>query len=98
MKRSLIVRSEAEKELAEAYEWYEAQVQGLGSDFLLHVEAALSSLQRSPRSYPVVYKSVHRCLVRRFPYGIFYLVDKERIVVLSILHARRDPRTWQDRA
>jgi len=98
MKRPLIVRPEAEKELAEAYEWYEAQVQGLGSDFLLHVEAAVSSLQRSPQSYPVVYKNVHRCLVRRFPYGIFYLVEKGRIVVLGILHARRDPRTWQDRA
>ena len=97
MKRPLIVRPEAEKELAEAYEWYEAQVQGLGSDFLLHVEAALSSLQRSPQWYPVVYKNVHRCLVRRFPYGIFYLVDKERIIVLGILHARRDPRTWRDR-
>jgi toxin ParE1/3/4 len=98
MKRPLILRPEAEKDLAEAYEWYETQFQGLGSDFLLHVEAALSSLQRSPQGYPVIYKSVHRCLVRRFPYGIFYLVEKERIIVLGILHARRDPRTWQDRA
>ena len=59
MRRPLIVRPEAEKELAEAYEWYEAQVQGLGSDFLLPVESALSSLQRSSQSYPIVYKNIH---------------------------------------
>jgi hypothetical protein len=64
MKRPLIVGPEAEKELAEAYEWYKEQVQGLGSDFLLHVEAAPSSLQRSFQSYPVVYKNIHRSLAR----------------------------------
>ncbi len=97
MKNPLIVRPEAEEELAEAYEWYEQQAQGLGFDFLLHVEAALSSIQRSPQMYPVIYKNVHRCLVRRFPYGIFYLVERERIVILAIFHASRDPRAWQDR-
>jgi toxin ParE1/3/4 len=98
MKRPLVVRPEAEKELAKAYEWYKEQVQGLGSDFLLHVEAALSFLQRSLQSYPVVNENIHRCLARRFPDGVFYLVDKESLVALGILHARRDSRAWRDRA
>jgi hypothetical protein len=28
---------------------------------------------------------------RRFPYGIFYLVEEARIVVIAVMHARRDP-------
>ena len=98
MKKALIIRPVAERDLAEAYGWYEAQVPGLGSDFLLSIDAALSSIQRTPEMYPIVHKNVRRCLVRRFPYGVFYVVEEGRIVVLGILHARRDPKTWQDRA
>jgi toxin ParE1/3/4 len=97
MKKALIIRPDAERDLAEAYSWYEAQVPGLGSDFLLSIDAALSSIQRTPEMYPIVYKNVRRALVRRFPYGMFYVVEEVRIVVLGILHARRDPKTWQDR-
>ena len=35
MKRSLFILPEAENEMAEAFDWYEARVHGLGSDFLL---------------------------------------------------------------
>ena len=37
MKKPVIVREEAEADLAEAYQWYEQQVRGLGGDFLLCV-------------------------------------------------------------
>jgi len=98
MKKALIIRPDAERDVAEAYGWYEARVPGLGSDFLLSIDAALSSIQRTPKMYRTVYKDVRRGLVRRFPYGIFYVVEEGRIVVLGILHAGRDPKTWQDRA
>jgi plasmid stabilization system protein ParE len=96
MKKALIIRPDAELDLAEAYSWYEARVSGLGSDFLLSIDASLSSIQRTPEMYLIVYKNVRRGLVRRFPYGVFYVVEEDRIVILGILHARRDPKTWQD--
>jgi hypothetical protein len=37
MTRELIIRPEAEIEMVEAYDWYEARLQGLGSDFLLSI-------------------------------------------------------------
>jgi len=97
MKRALIIRPEAERDLAEAYQWYESQLAGLGSDFLLRLDATLSSIQRTPDLYPTVHRKIRRALIRRFPYGIFYLVERNRIVVLGVLHARRDPRTWRRR-
>lgn len=98
MKKALIIRPEAETDLAEAFVWYEERVPGLGSDFLLSVDAALASVQRNPEMYPVMYKNVQRCLIRRFPYGIFYIIEKGEIVVLAVLHAKRDPRTWRERS
>lgn len=35
MKFEILIRAEAEAELAESYFWYEAQSAGLGADFLL---------------------------------------------------------------
>jgi len=37
-------------------------------------------------------------LAKRFPYGIFYVVEPQRIVVLAVLHTARDPQVWQARA
>jgi plasmid stabilization system protein ParE len=97
MKKPLIIRPEAEFDLAEAYGWYETHVPGLGSQFLLSIDAALSSIQRTPELYPVIHKNVRRSLIRRFPYSVFYVAEQDRIVVLAVLHARRDPQSWKDR-
>lgn len=97
MKRTLIIRPEAERDLAEAHDWYESKVTGLGSDFLLRIEAALSSILRTPEIYPLVHKNVRRALIRRFPYGVFYLVEEAKIVVIAVMHARRDPETSRSR-
>jgi toxin ParE1/3/4 len=45
----------------------------------------------------VLYKDIRRALLRRFPYGIFYLVEPEQIVILACFHARRHPKQWQRR-
>jgi toxin ParE1/3/4 len=93
----VVVRPEAESDLAEAFAWYGQRGPGLGDRFLLSVEAALSAIQRHPESFPVVYSQVRRALLRRFPYGVFYIVKESNIVVLAIFHCARDPRGWQRR-
>jgi toxin ParE1/3/4 len=42
MSRELIIRPEAEADIAEAFGWYEARVSGLGSEFLLVLDAAFN--------------------------------------------------------
>jgi hypothetical protein len=54
MKKALIIQPDAEHDLVEAFGWHEARVPGLGSDFLLSIDAALSSIQRNPEMYPIV--------------------------------------------
>ena len=95
MSRRLVVRPEAETEMAEAFDWYEDRVPGLGSEFLLCVDAVFSAILRSPQHYPQVHKVVRRAIARRFPYEIFFVDDEERVVVLSVFHAKRNPKRWQ---
>ena len=95
MSYTLILRQEAERDLVEAYKWYEEKVPGLGTDFLAIIERALESIQDNPARFPVIYRNVRRALMRRFPYGIFYFLEGESIIVLGVMHTARNPAKWR---
>jgi len=97
MKYTLIIRPEAGNDIASAYSWYELQSKGLGSNFILCIDACLWAIQRTPQLYQKIYKTIRRALTRRFPYEIFYIVKGKKIIVLAVLHAKRNQIHWQNR-
>lgn len=97
MSRRLVIEPEAEADLTAVFAWYEDQRPGLGQEFLLGVEAAFAAMRRRPASFPAVRDEIRRAIVRRFPYGVFFLVDDRAVHVLAVLHAKRDPREWKRR-
>jgi plasmid stabilization system protein ParE len=97
MTRRIIFRPEAEKELAEATDWYEARGKGLGGDFLRALDAVLSVVHRHPAGFPIVFGHARRAVLRRFPYSLIYLVSDDEIVIAACIHSRRYPHRWQAR-
>ena len=97
MKYDLIIRPEAEQDMHGAFGWYEDCFSGLGREFLRCVDASIAQISRSPSTYPVIYNGIRRILTRRFPFGVFYIIVKQNIIVLAVLHARRDPSLWRKR-
>ncbi len=93
----LIIRPEARADLLDAFHWYEEQRTGLGHDFKLCVDEVMSMLSKHPNLFPSVHKHVRRAFIKRFPFGIFYIVVNETVVILAVLHARRDPANWKKR-
>jgi len=93
----LLIESEAEADLTEAFAWYERQRPGLGEEFLLAVEACLAEIQRRPRSFVSAVPDVRRALLRRFPFGVFFVESGGTNRVIAVLHARRNPATWRKR-
>ena len=93
----LILRPEVEEDLLDAYQWYDERVPSLGLRFLASVEQAFARIERTPQLYAVVYEGVRRALIRTFPYGIHYLFEEERSVVLAVVHSSRHPREWMER-
>ena len=91
------LRPEAEQDLAEAAAWYEQQRQGLGHEFLDEVLMTLASVSATPLRYPTAHRSIRRALIRRFPFGVFFLVEDNSIVVLAVMHGSRHPRRWKSR-
>lgn len=89
-------RKAARLEHDEAAVWYESQKIGLGSEFVLEIERALQTACEHPQRFPVVLENVQRVRVRRFPYSIFFRVRGDRLIVLSVFHARRNPIIWRE--
>jgi plasmid stabilization system protein ParE len=96
--RTLIIRAAAEAELAEAFDWYDRQVAGLGAEFLLAADAVMRQIARAPQQYPKVRGNIRRALLRRFPFAVYFVLEPKRVVVLAFFHAKRDPRQWQTRS
>jgi plasmid stabilization system protein ParE len=94
----LIIRPEAERDMAEARDWYDGQRGALGAEFLTAVEEVFVRIREFPESYAVGYRSVRRAGLRRFPYVVYYRIAGESVEVLAVLHGSRHPRAWRSRA
>lgn len=93
----LVVRPAAANDLKRAYRWYEKQRPGLGEDLLEEVQVVIDRMLLLPRAHPIVHRDTRRALIRRFPYGIFFRLDGDAVIVVAIYHLRRNPRFWQQR-
>lgn len=95
MKR-VVVRRAAAADIEDAYEWYELQRPGLGEEFPAALRSTQSRVLEQPEAYPVFHRGNRRALIpQRFPYGLFYQVHGDTIVVVACMHARRDPWRWR---
>jgi hypothetical protein len=69
----LIVRPDAEADIAAAHDWYEEQREGLGKEFVEEVSAAIAAVQSDPLRFPATFRTLRRALVHRFPYGVIFV-------------------------
>jgi len=87
----------AKRELDDAVDYYNRERPGLGYEFLWEVFFAIDRIKQFPQGWQTFYEDARRCPVRRFPYGIIYVQEKDLILILAIAHLHRDPDYWIDR-
>lgn len=97
MSRLVHVLPRAERELEQAFRWYEAQRSGLGLELPLAFDATIESLRRQPERHEVVALQTRKALLRRFPYLVLYAIENDRILVTAVFHGHQDPQRWSDR-
>lgn len=84
-------------ELSDGYNRYESKSEGLGEDFLFELDAAFSLIQNMPNTWPFIETDFRRYLLKRFPYGVIYSVEKDFIYVVAVMHLSRKPGYWLKR-
>ena len=88
---------EAEIEFFDAIDYYEDCEKGLGYDFSIEVYSAIEMILNFPNAWTILEDEIRRCLIRRFPYGLLYAIDEDRIFILAVMHLHRDPEYWKNR-
>lgn len=91
------VRQLAKQDIREARSWYRKISPRLAEDFLNSLDDAIALAKERPHTYPLVYRMFRRLLLHRFPYALFYFAEKERIVIVAVLHQARDPEILGER-
>ena len=98
MTRRFIVRPLAEADLEDAARWYEDERAGLSVRFLSDVDRTIARIRERPFEFPAVSSDVRRALLHTFPYAVYFRTSDEAVVVLAVLHLRRNPKVWRGRA
>ena len=84
-----MLQEEAVLDIQVAFEWYEEKREGLGDELLQEIEHCLKEIKEHPHHYSFVNNLYRRIKTRRFPYLIVYEIEGDRVVINSVVHAKR---------
>lgn len=87
----------SDQELEDAIDFYEDQFPGLGKAFYNEVMSCINLIERFPNSWRKVGKKTRKCLLKRFPYLLLYIVDDDELLITAIAHQHRDPDYYSER-
>ncbi len=93
----IIYAPEAKEETKAAAKYYEECQKGLGNGFLDAIDLAVKNLSESPYLYRKLRGQFRRCLVDKFPFGIIYTIQENKIFIASVMHLKRKPGYWLKR-
>lgn len=86
------ILDEAQEDLTQGFHFYESREPGLGSYFIDCLFSDIDSLFIYAGIHQVVFAH-HRCLSKRFPFAIYYSIEKQLVRVHAVLDCRRNP-SW----
>jgi toxin ParE1/3/4 len=93
----LAVKPKALAEFEEALEWYKQKRAGLDLTFANRVQEVYDQITSMPEMYAPSDRGLRKARVRAFPYLIIYRIRDGLVVVLAVIHEKRDPKKWQFR-
>jgi plasmid stabilization system protein ParE len=83
----------ASAEVEAAISWYAQPEINQASAFVRDLERTEAHLRAQPALYQQVEGDIRRAVLRRFPYSLFYLIEREQVIVLACMHQHQKPRT-----
>ena len=95
--RRLEILDEAEAELRDAAHRYEKERLGLGEDLLAEVWTLAARLLEFPHTGKHLFADVRKARIRRFRYDLVYRVRDDVLIIVAVMHHRREPNHWKDR-
>lgn len=93
----IVITPTAQKDIQTGRNWYEMQQSLLGDEFIDAIESAIKKVQSNPQLFSIIYKSIRRAMLKRFPFGIYYFVKDDIVNIFAVIHFSRNPKIWKQR-
>lgn len=84
--------------MTEVCAWYKSKLPELELRFQADFESTLATILQGPQVYVQDEDGLRRVLLGKFPYHVGFLVEKDLVVVVGVIHASRHPGIWKTRA
>jgi hypothetical protein len=84
-------------ELADAFDFYEIQLSGLGKEFIIEVEETVQLITKFPELWSENSNHTRKAVLKRFPFNIIYSIYLDSIYIIAVAHQNRKPEYWIDR-
>ena len=88
---------DAEVEYVRAGEFYAESDNEIGRRFFAEIERLITDIRRDPLRFRIYDGPVRRHFSDTFPYAVLYLVHADKIVIVSVMHMKREPGYWRSR-
>jgi toxin ParE1/3/4 len=95
MSYRLLISDEAAFDIEATFQWYELQKPSLGNEFKEMLDQAFQLLKNDPHIFQERYKTVRVLFLKKFPYGIHYLISGKEIQIVAVFHCARNPKSWK---
>jgi len=93
---TFINKPAVQADIINAVGYYKSISPKLAKQFLFRIREAKVHIKRSPLAFEIKYKDVRTLHLKQFPFHIHYIIDdnQQRIIILAIIHAYRDPTDY----
>jgi len=91
----IVLLDPALQEFSDAVDFYNNESPGLGFEFADEIFHTIDRIKSMPDAWQKLSMRTRRCITRRFPYGIVYEQRKDELIIVSIMHLRRNPEIWK---
>jgi plasmid stabilization system protein ParE len=95
MSFSLKVSPAVKQELEQAYRWYAERSDKAAQAFRDEVLAAFDLVAQHPDRFPLWDDLVRRCVLKHYPYSVYYSVGECVVNILAVGHNRRCAGYWK---
>jgi toxin ParE1/3/4 len=96
--KPVVFATEARDEFDAAASFYERQRVGLGEAFVAELQGAIQRIATTPLAFAVHGPTgTRKCVLRRFPYILYFLELDTCVWIAAVAHQRRRPGYWAQR-
>jgi len=85
------LRRKALADVGRIRNWYRKIDPVLEDRFVRSLNEGLDRIEAHPFGYQVIYRNTRRVLLNKFPYSVYYLIQDARVIVLAVIHHKRNP-------